>query len=114
MDAVRKDVEALVQKELEAANEKFPLFNSPHEGYAVILEEVYELKVDFAEIEADMATLWKLTKQNEASGDQGRVYIRSIKIRAILAAVEAIQVAAMCDKFQMSFEMDSKNSIEGG
>lgn len=44
MDVVRKDVEALVQKELDAANEKFPLFHSAHEGYAVILEENDEIK----------------------------------------------------------------------
>lgn len=114
MDAVRKDVESLVQKELDAANKKFPLFNSPHEGYAVILEEVDELKDDIAKIEQDMPVLWRVVKGNEVNEDQGKVFIRSIKIRAILAAVEAIQAAAMCDKFQMSFEMDSKNSIEGG
>ncbi|MBK7330566.1 MAG: hypothetical protein IPI85_16265 [Dehalococcoidia bacterium] len=34
---------AEVQAELQRAESKFPGFNSPHEGYAVILEELDEL-----------------------------------------------------------------------
>lgn len=33
----------LVRAELDRATEKFPPFASPHEGYAVLLEEVDEL-----------------------------------------------------------------------
>ena len=40
MDAVKEDVELLVQKELESANKKFPMFHSDHEGYAVLKEEL--------------------------------------------------------------------------
>lgn len=61
-----------VVKELEKANAKFPLFNSDHEGFAVILEEVDEL--------------WGDIKAN----------------RKIEARQEAIQVAAMAIKFLMS------------
>ena len=32
-----------IKQELLAANEKFPDLNSPHEGYAVILEELDEM-----------------------------------------------------------------------
>lgn len=39
MNAVSEDVEKLVEKELEAANERFPQFHSPHEGWAVMQEE---------------------------------------------------------------------------
>ena len=42
MNAIENDVRALVDKELDAANERFPQFHSAHEGYAVILEEVEE------------------------------------------------------------------------
>ena len=34
---------AAVEKELNIANRNHPLFNSRHEGYAVLLEEVDEL-----------------------------------------------------------------------
>lgn len=112
MDAVKKDVEALVEKELEAANKKFPLFHSPHEGYAVLLEEVEELKDNINNIDHDMPVLWKLVKKNEANGDQAKVFIRSIRIMAILAATEAIQTAAMCEKFMMSFSMEEKSKTD--
>ena len=43
MNAIRKDVGALVQKELESANKKFPsTFRSRHEAYGVMLEEFEE------------------------------------------------------------------------
>lgn len=39
MNVVSEDVEKLVKKELEAANERFPQFHSEHEGWAVMQEE---------------------------------------------------------------------------
>lgn len=44
MNVIENDVRALVDKELTAANERFPQFRSQHEGYAVILEEFDEAK----------------------------------------------------------------------
>ena len=43
MKEIRSDVEKLVQKELESANQRFPMFRSDHEGYAVIKEEIENL-----------------------------------------------------------------------
>ena len=42
MNVVIAEVEELVQKELESANQKFPMFRSDHEGAAVIFEEIEE------------------------------------------------------------------------
>jgi len=66
--------------ELEKANNKFPNFNTPHEGYAVIQEEMDELwdevkKVKYPLVERELEALEK----------------------------ECIQVAAMCIKFIDSF-----------
>ncbi|MDF2537428.1 MAG: hypothetical protein K0S76_449 [Herbinix sp.] len=54
MDAVKNDVICLVFKELKSANEKFPPFNSDHEGYAVIKEEVEEAQECFNNINTAM------------------------------------------------------------
>jgi hypothetical protein len=64
-----------VYKEISLARENWPAFNSAHEGFAVLLEEVDELK----------AHVW--TKQKNRD----------------LAAMrkEAIQVAAMAVRFAM-------------
>ena len=45
MNAIKQDVKALVQKELESANKKYPTtFRSRHEAYGVMLEEFEEVK----------------------------------------------------------------------
>ena len=66
----------LVVAELNSANEKFPMFNSPHEGYAVIKEEMDEL--------------WDEIKNNK------------YPMSSMKQKVEAIQVGAMAIKFLMS------------
>lgn len=67
------------------------------------------MKDNITDIERDMPILWQSVKQNKVSGDQAKVFIRGVGISAICAAVEAIQVAAMCEKFMMSFDMEEKS-----
>ena len=57
MNVVENDTRALVDKELAAANERFPQFHSQHEGYAVIQEEVDELKEDMDRINCRITSL---------------------------------------------------------
>ncbi len=102
MDAVKMDVQTLVDKELEAANKKFPLFRSAHEGYAVLLEEAEELDSDSASIKYDMQCLWGAVKSNNT--ETAYETISNTYERAVNAAVEAIQTAAMCKKFKASLE----------
>lgn len=60
-----------VADELARALVRFPRFNSPHEGWAVIREELDEL--------------WELVKANDGRGEK--------------AHTEAIQVAAMACRY---------------
>ncbi len=69
------------EKELDAAYLAFPRFNSAHEGYAVLLEEVDELK----------AEVWKSPKKRD------RDALRR----------EAVQVAAMALRFLVDVCDDS-------
>ena len=63
----------VINKELDSAIDKFPSFKSPHEGYAILLEEVDEL--------------WEEIKKSKLSSD--RIQMRK----------EAIQVATMAIRF---------------
>lgn len=63
-----------IYKELQSAREKFPDFNSAHEGWAIIKEELDEL--------------WEVVKENQATNG------RNARLRK-----EAIQVAAMAVRF---------------
>ena len=66
-DSIRPSFLDLVLTELESATAKFGPISSPHEGYAVIQEELDEF--------------WELVKGRQAMGK--------------LALVELVQVAAM-------------------
>ena len=95
MNAVENDIRALVGKELAAANKRFPQFHSQHEGWAVIKEEMEEAEEELAKMKIYLAGAWgNITSDVQANSD-----IESLKQRAINAACEAIQVAAMCQKF---------------
>lgn len=95
MNVVENDVRALVDKELSAANERFPQFHSQHEGYAVIQEEVDELKEDTNRINGRIDCLRAMVRFNNSCEE----LVSRIYDDAINAACEAIQVAAMCRKF---------------
>ena len=101
MNAVENDIRALVDKELAAANERFPQFHSAHEGYAVIQEEVDELKEATDKVIGRTVSLWSRVKY----GNDPERLLQMISEDAVNAACEAIQVAAMCKKF---LEMEGK------
>ena len=95
MNVVENDVRALVDKELAAANERFPQFHSQHEGWAVIQEEADELKEDMDRINCRIASLRARVRFNNSCEElASRIFDDAVN-----AACEAIQVAAMCKKF---------------
>ena len=63
-DVVKRDLYGLIDKELEAANQKFPLFNSTHEAFAVILEEAEEAKEEAGNLDILMNNFWISVKEN--------------------------------------------------
>ena len=95
MNVVENDIRVLVGKELAAANKQFPQFHSAHEGYAVIQEEVDELKEDMDRINCRITSLRVRVRFNSSCEE----IVLRIYDDAINAACEAIQVAAMCRKF---------------
>ena len=97
MDVITKDVRALAKKELAAANRRFRMFASPHEGYAVIREELDELIDEVRKLHFGLTIrLWRGVKRNEP---MKREYLNLSYDTAIHAAVEAIQLAAMGKKY---------------
>ena len=95
MNAVKSDVEKLVQKELESANQKFPVFHSDYEGAAVIFEEMQETENELKNAQEYFKALWESVKQNV----DAEWCAESIKIASVNLACKAIQVAAMAQKF---------------
>ena len=94
----REKIYELVAQELKEANEKYPLFRSPHEAYAVLLEEVEEVEYDVEKIKERMHYMWSAVKcDGSIESHADRLYAHAVNgIR------ELIQVAAMCDKIKQS------------
>jgi len=89
-------VKTLVNIELKEANEKFPLFNSLHEGQSVLHEEIEEAGEDIIDIFDLYEKMWKATRENNTS--TAIRIARLIKNKATHMIKESIQVAAMADK----------------
>lgn len=91
-------IQALADEELKEANEKYPLFHSYHEAYAVTLEELEETEENMKAMRYWLETIWQCIRKNSDI----KQYVEVLKECALNTAAEAIQVAAMCDKFLMT------------
>lgn len=91
-------IQALADEELKESNEKYPLFHSDHEAYAVILEEIEETEENVKAMGYCIQTMWDYVKRDK----KPRKSVENMKNFALNTAAEAIQVAAMCDKFLMT------------
>lgn len=97
VDAVKQKIYELTETELKAANEKFPLFASSHEAYAVIFEELDETREELEMVEYSLDKFWTEVKENASSEVKNKRLTR-IYENAVKLAVEAIQTAAMARK----------------
>ena len=95
MNAVENQVRELVSVELAAANDRFPQFHSAHEGYAVIREELEETEEKVEMSKKYLKFLWDSIKMDGKT----KWAVEYMKELSIKAACEAIQVAAMAQKF---------------
>ena len=72
------------------------VYNSLHEGFAVLKEEVDETRDEQIHIRNDMYDLWRRVKLNDVQGAEED--IEHIKKHAEKLALEAVQIAAVCNK----------------
>ena len=101
MKELKKQVEILTNEELERANKKFmSKFNSTHEAYAVLKEEIEEAEAELKNVKMMLEDCWFDIKRDTMPNRN----IIAIKNCAINLSAESIQVAAMCKKFIDSFE----------
>lgn len=97
MKQLFEEVRKLQEKELtRAAEQHGSTFNSLHEAYAVMLEEIQEAAQEMRETENAAGGLWSFIRHDNEPG--AFAAINAIEERALLLACEAIQVAAMASK----------------
>lgn len=97
MKELLESVENTTCEELARSYKNYPKFNSPHEGWAVILEEADEHTEDCGKIDGLMQAFWKHIMSNDFDAQIKTALM--VKEAAIHASAEAIQTAAMAQKF---------------
>lgn len=100
MTKLLKELEEITKAELDRCNEQHPLFASNHEGAAVLLEEIEEARDEMERIKSAYDLLWRSIKHDMMSIRE----LEPLRKHATLCAAECIQVAAMCEKFNMKEE----------
>lgn len=96
-EGLRKIVETLSWEELQRANKIHPQFADMHHGYAVIKEEIEECEEALDLVKTHTNDLWQCVRND--SLEVFKIESKLIKRYAIELALEAIQVAAMAQKF---------------
>ena len=81
-------------------------YNSEHEGYAVLKEEVEEVSDELEYINNFMRILWLNVKTNDKLNGS----LNGIKERAKFLAQEAFQVAAVCQRFLNTLQGENKEN----
>jgi len=73
-------------------------YNSLHEGYAVLLEEVEEAESELKRVKEELEELWTCIKQNDNKG--AAETLRRISAHAYFMLQETAQINAVTQKFR--------------
>lgn len=102
-------IQQAVFAEKESGTAKYGKFHSHHEAWAVTKEEAEELLEGFVdlnkELHATLDALW-VDIRKDGFDDFSADSVHEIMNRAIGVCQEAIQLAAMCDKWMDLFNND--------
>lgn len=79
------------------------VYNSKHEGYAVLLEEVEEATDELHAIENEMLDLWLKVKNDNYKSELMQNLTEIIE-KAVNVALESVQVAAVATRFNLTLE----------
>ena len=93
-------IQEAIEAELENARKEWgPKYNSTHEAYAVLKEEVEEAADDLTIIKEDLGFLWTAVKGN--SEKPYSASLKHIQQTALSLAIEAVQIAAVAKKAEL-------------
>lgn len=95
-----ENITPLIVEELKRANGIYDYFNSSHEAYGVIKEEIEEAEIEMKKCKETLEVIWLRVKSNINYNEE----INQLKQASIALIQEAIQVAAMCEKTIISIK----------
>ena len=105
-----------ISEEKKAAIFAHGKFNSHSEGWAVLLEECEEVceaaKVFERDFKSHIIKLWGAVRNDMRTGGNTAGRLREIRKLAVNIAQEAVQVAAVCDKWLDKLEKERGNNAK--
>lgn len=107
-NGVSELIQESIKLELENIKKNYgENYNSAHEGYAVLLEEVEEVEECFRYIRTDIKILWERVKNNfkDLENIDKSAEILMVVVNAKQLAEEAVQVAAVAEKFIQTIDL---------
>lgn len=105
----KKKIASFINKEYDEAIQKHGTFQSDHEAYAVLKEEVEEAGEELDAIDAEMVKMWRAIREDEDVTEIAEVIYQ----RAISLIQEAAQVAAVALKTKYSSAVRGDTNDEG-
>lgn len=91
-----ESIDQAVAYELQNVVKKYgATYNSEHEGYAVLLEEVEEAASEMIFVKGILEKFWESIKCNKVNNE----LLYFVKQHALRLAEEAVQVCAVCERF---------------
>ena len=101
-NGVSELIQESIKLELENIKKNYgENYNSAHEGYAVLIEEVEEVEECLRYIRNDIKILWERVKNNfkDLENIDKSAELLMVVVNAKQLAEEAVQVAAVAEKF---------------
>ena len=106
-NGVSELIQKAIKLELENIKRNYgENYNSAHEGYAVLLEEVEEVEECLHYIRTDIKILWERVRNNfkDLENSDKSAELLMVVVNAKQLAEEAVQVAAVAEKFVQTME----------
>ncbi len=108
----RTQIEELIKIELENARTYGDRYNSNHEFYGIIKEEIEEAQTCISDMTDIAEVMWQDIKDDKAASII-KARANSIKNNSILGIMELLQVCAVCDKYMEAYyESEVENEIK--
>ncbi|CZT57851.1 hypothetical protein BN3661_02198 [Eubacteriaceae bacterium CHKCI005] len=98
-DLVNEITDCIEREYRRAAEKHGERHSSPHEAYAVILEEFEEAMEDIVAVRSALDNMWNATKDNKKT----LASVSTLETAATMAAAELVQVAAMAKKAGLGY-----------
>jgi len=98
-------IEQAVCHELRNIVKKYgPTYHSEHEGFAVLMEECQEAAECDKDMQHSLEELWKSIRENDISAFE----LSQVQGFAKCLAEEAVQVAAVCERFMETLRKNTE------